>query len=140
MYSTLHPSFQKFGPLTKFVMTKVPETDVGLRAARNWIERVCNDLSDNPPQQVARSRQLFMITCTLAFDLGKSNDLEFVLRAPMYKSKQWPMSPFRGAGSSVVQDFVAFFTAKGRDSLTLGVSYLRYGICRSTRIHSDLSS
>lgn len=103
----------------------MPENATGLWVVRNWAQRVCNQLNDSSLERVDRYRQIFVATCTLAFDLGKNDAQQFVPRTTMYKSKLWPVSPFRGTGKLIVQDFVSFLSAKARDSLTLGTSYLR---------------
>ena len=113
------------GSLAKLAILKIPETSAGLKVVRNWVQRICQELDDNSPEQVDRFRQLFVVVCTLAFDLGRDDARKFVSRTPMYKSKLWPVSPFHGAGNLIAQDFVSFFTAKRRDSLTLGSSYLQ---------------
>ena len=68
-----------------------------------------------------------MAACTLAFDFDRKNGLNFVPRAPMYRSTLWPQSLFRGEGNFLVQDFVSFFTPKVHRSLAFGSLYLRYG-------------
>lgn len=103
----------------------MPENATGLWVVRNWAQRLCNQLNNGFPERVDHSTQIFVAVCTLAFDLGKNDAQQFVPRTRMYRSRLWPVSPFRGMGKLIVQDLVAFLSAKGRDSLTLGTSYLR---------------
>ena len=126
LHSTLHPPVQMLGSLAKLAIVKIPETSSGLRVARNCIQRLCQELDDNCPENADHFRQLFVVVYILAFDLCRHYAPILVSHTPMCKSKLWPISPFRGANRPIVQDFVSFFTAKRRDSLTLGSSYLQY--------------
>jgi hypothetical protein len=80
---------------------------------------------DRLPPVVDRFGQRFMVACALAFDLDRENARHFLPRTPMYKSTLWPRLLFRGEGNFIVQDFVAFLTAKVHHSLALGSLYLR---------------
>lgn len=125
LYSALHPSFHRLGSFANLDISRIPEGDDCFRIVQEWVRDACNDLNDVSSKSVDRSRQQFVVACTLAFDLDRENALSFVYRAPMYKSGRWPQSPFREAGKLIVQDLVAFLIAKDRLSLTFGLSYLR---------------
>ena len=141
LYSTLHPPLQSLGSLAKLAIARIPETFVGLGVVQNWVRCVSHDLNNSSPWQADCFRRLSVVVCTLAFDFGRKDARNFVPRAPIYKSKLWPISPFRGAGNLIVQDLVAFLTAEDGDSLTLGLSYLRYGLRDVSKlIHSNFSS
>lgn len=132
----LHPPFQTLGSIAKRAIATVPETSTGLGVVRNWVQRACRQLNYPSPEHVDHFRQFFVVLCTLAFDLGRNVARKFVPHTPMYRSKLWPGSPFRGAENLIVQDFVAFLNANRFDSLTLGTSYLQC-VLQDTWLQAD---
>jgi hypothetical protein len=89
----------------------------GFRIALEWAQDMCCDLRRNLPEPVDYFRQWPIVACTLAFDLNRENAQHFIPRTPLYKLTR--------ERNSVVQDLVAFLTAKPRRSLTCGSLYLR---------------
>ena len=126
LYSALHPPFQRLGSFANLDVSRIPEGDDGFRIVQRWVRDACDDLDDVSSKSVDRSRRYFIVACTLAFDLDRGNALTFIGGTPMYRSRNWPQSPFLEAGEHIIQDFVAFFMAKDELSLYLGVSYLRW--------------
>ena len=114
LYSTLHPPFQGLGSLAKAAVASMLRSSPDLRVVQRWIHRVCEGLNSNSPGQLVHFRQLFMVACTLAFDIGREDAREFLPRAPMFEH-----------GDFVIQNFVRFLAAEGSDSLALGSSYLK---------------
>ena len=127
LYSVLHPPYQKLGSFANLDIAKIPKGADGFRIVRERARHVCYELWYSPPRppDVDRFGQRFMVACTLAFDLDRKNARYFLPRTPMYTSTLWPQSLFRGEGNFIVQDFVAFLTARAHRLLAFGPLYLQ---------------
>lgn len=127
LYSALHPPYQRLGSFANLDIARIPGGADGFRVVRECVQYVCYDLRYNPPRppDVDRFGQRFMVACLLAFDLDRENARKFVPRTPIYRWTLWPQRLFRREGNFIVQDFVAFATAKLHHSLTFGTLYLR---------------
>ena len=135
MYSALHPPSQRLGSFANLNIASIPGGDEGFRIVREWVQDVCRELGYKLPEPVDRSRQWFMIACTLAFDLDREDAWDYVPRMPMYKPTLWPQSLSNREVDFFEQDFVAFVTAEGYDLLTFGSSYLRC-VQQDTQTHT----
>ena len=140
LYSALHPPLQRLGSFANLEVARIPEGADGFKIVREWVEDVCCDLGYNKSGPADRSRQWFMVACTLTLDLDRENALDFVPYLPMYRSTLCPQSVYCGEGELIVEDFVAFITAEvdqGDELLTFGSSYLRC-VQRYAWIHLNL--
>lgn len=115
----------RLGSLANLDVASLPKGDDSFRIVRERLRYVCYELEYNSLGPVDHFGQWFMVVCTLAFDIDRENARHFVPRAPMCGSTLWPGSPSRGEGSFIVQDFIAFVTAKAHHSLAFGSLYLR---------------
>ena len=128
LYAALYPPFHKLGSFANLDLSRIPEASNGFRIVQEMARDACLDQTDISARLLDRSRQRFIVACTLAFGLDRKHALSFVRSSPMYRSKRWPQSPFREDGQTtrpIIRDFIAFLTADGNLSLTLGSSYLR---------------
>ena len=100
------------------------EATSGITAVRKRVEYFFNNLKDKSLGPVDRACDSFMVACTLAFDLDKRARV-YVYHAPMYKSTVWPQFPPGEEGDSIAWVLVRYLTARGDDSLSLGLSTLQ---------------
>ena len=113
------------GSLANLDIDSIPDGADSFGIVQEWVRDVYCELGYNLPEPVDRSKQWFMVACTLAFDLDREDSQDYIPRTPKYRSAFWPQHLSRTEVDFTEQDFVAFVTAEAKELLIFGSWYLR---------------